>query len=103
MLHSAPAGPDLSPNPNPDPNPNPNPIPNQVGPDLVVWNLHRRYGPLRLPMLLGGWAEAARLGWEEERLAAPADHRRRCAPPFVLPLALPLPYPCPYPYPYLYP
>ena len=28
-------------------------------------NLNTRYGPLRLPMLLRGWAEAARLGWEE--------------------------------------
>ena len=30
-------------------------------------------------MLLRGWAEAARLGWEQERLEAPADHRRRYA------------------------
>lgn len=47
-------------------------------------NPNTRYGPLRLPMLLSGWAEAARLGWQEERLAAPADHRRRYEPLFVL-------------------
>ena len=58
LLLSAPVGPNPNPDPNPIPdpnpnpgpnpnsNPNPNPIPNQVGPDLVVWNLHRRYGPL---------------------------------------------------------
>jgi hypothetical protein len=28
-------------------------------------NPNTRYGPLRLPMLLSGWAEAARLGWQE--------------------------------------
>ena len=42
-----------NPAPNPSPTPDPNPNPNT------------RYGPLRLPMLLSGWAEAARLGWEE--------------------------------------
>lgn len=26
-----------------------------LGPDVVVWNLHRRYGVLRLPLLLEGW------------------------------------------------
>lgn len=26
-----------------------------VGPDALVWNLHRRYGPLRLPLMLRGW------------------------------------------------
>lgn len=31
-----------------------------VGPDVVVWNLHRRYGPLRLPLLLRGWEEVRR-------------------------------------------
>ena len=49
-----------------------------VGPDLLVWNLHRRYGPLRLPRLLGGWEEEGRLGWDDTRLAAPSDQRRRC-------------------------
>ena len=26
-----------------------------IGPDVVVWNLHRRYGVARLPHLLWGW------------------------------------------------
>ena len=28
-----------------------------VGPDALVWNLHRRYGAVRLPLLLHGWQE----------------------------------------------
>lgn len=55
-----------------------------VGPDLLVWNLHRRYGATRLPMLLRGWQEDARLGWDEGRLTANSDHRRRYEPLFVL-------------------
>ena len=47
-----------------------------VGPDALVWNLHRRYGQLRLPMLLRGWEEVDRIGWEEARLTATADVRR---------------------------
>ena len=31
-----------------------------VGPDILVWNLHRRYGEHRLPLLLGGWEEVER-------------------------------------------
>ena len=55
-----------------------------VGPDLLVWNLHRRYGPLRLPRLLAGWQEDARLGFDPARLTATSDHRRRYEPLFVL-------------------
>ena len=55
-----------------------------VGPDLVVWNLHRRYGTLRLPLLLAGWEEESRIGWDAARLTAVADHRRRFEPIFVL-------------------
>ena len=55
-----------------------------VGPDLIVWNMHRRYGPIRLPRLLTGWEEVARLDWEQERLTAAADHRRRYEPLFIL-------------------
>ena len=46
-----------------------------VGPDVVVWNLHRRYGPARLPMLMHGWEEVGRFGWEEHRLTEAADFR----------------------------
>ena len=28
-----------------------------IGPDMVVWNLQRRYGRTRLPLLLEGWEE----------------------------------------------
>lgn len=56
-----------------------------VGPDLTVWNLHRRYGALRLPRMLRGWEEVERLGWEAERLHdVTADHRRRYEPLWVL-------------------
>jgi hypothetical protein len=51
---------------------------------MLVWNLHRRYGPLRLPRLLAGWEESGRFGWESSRLDATTDHRRRFEPLFVL-------------------
>lgn len=37
-----------------------------------------------MPLLLSGWEEVARFGWEEERLRAPADFRRSYEPVFVL-------------------
>lgn len=55
-----------------------------VGPDVVVWNLHRRYGPLRLPLLLEGWEVVARVGWDEARLTADANWRQSYEPVFVL-------------------
>lgn len=56
-----------------------------IGPDLLAWNVHRRYGELRLPMLLAGWRELSRIGWDDDsRLTAPSDHRRRFEPLFVL-------------------
>ena len=55
-----------------------------VGPDLLVWNLHRRYGELRLPRMLAGWEEVNRVGWADPRLTTPADHRHRYEPIFVL-------------------
>ena len=39
-----------------------------VGPDLLVWNAMRRYGPLRLPLMLEGWEVSDKFGWEEEAL-----------------------------------
>jgi hypothetical protein len=35
-----------------------------VGLDQVLFNLHRIYGPLRLPLLLEGWELLARFGWD---------------------------------------
>eukprot|EP00965_Chrysotila_dentata_P242898 6205115-Pleurochrysis_carterae.AAC.1 len=55
-----------------------------VGPDVVVWNLHRRYGELRLPLILAGWGEARRFGWDEVRARAHADFRRSYEPIFAL-------------------
>ncbi|MCX8155715.1 MAG: DUF268 domain-containing protein [Verrucomicrobiae bacterium] len=39
-----------------------------VGRDKVVFNIHRIYGRLRLPLLLQGWKVEDRFGWEEAAL-----------------------------------
>ncbi len=39
-----------------------------IGPDAVAWNLQRRYGPKRLPLLLGGWQRLGAYGFDEEHL-----------------------------------
>ena len=39
-----------------------------VGADAVVWNLHRVYGPRRLPLLIRGWAVLAAAGFEQVSL-----------------------------------
>lgn len=55
-----------------------------VGPDAVVWNLHRRYGRVRLPLLLEGWTVTDRIAWEEAMLTAPAPVTKSYEPVFVL-------------------
>eukprot|EP00754_Rhynchopus_humris_P039963 Rhum_TRINITY_DN23034_c0_g2::Rhum_TRINITY_DN23034_c0_g2_i1::g.176769::m.176769 len=55
-----------------------------VGPDVVVWNLHRRYGPLRLPLMLEGWEVVARIGWDEAKLTEEKDWRMSYEPVLVL-------------------
>lgn len=55
-----------------------------IGPDVVVYNLHRRYGPLRLPSLLHGWTVENILGWDSGKLEQAADFRRSYEPAFVL-------------------
>jgi hypothetical protein len=55
-----------------------------VGPDVVVYNLHRRYGRLRLPLLLYGWELEHAMGWQAHRLDQPANYRRTYEPVFVL-------------------
>ena len=55
-----------------------------IGADLLVWNLHRRYGPLRLPLLLDGWQVDARFGWEEDKLSEDGNFRKSYEPVFVL-------------------
>lgn len=52
-----------------------------VGRDLVAWNAHRVYGPLRLPLLLKGWTLVESFGFQE------SDFQRRVEdhqPVFVL-------------------
>lgn len=51
-----------------------------VGPDIVVWNLHRRYGKVRLPKLLEGWKVLQRWGWDEEVLVRKADYKKSYEP-----------------------
>ena len=55
-----------------------------LGPDVVVWNLHRRYGRLRLPHLLRGWEQVERIGWKEELLDLPAPYILAYEPVLVL-------------------
>jgi len=55
-----------------------------LGLDLVVFNLLRRYGALRLPLLLQHWQIQERLFWDEEKLTADADFRRSYEPVFML-------------------
>ena len=57
-----------------------------IGPDLIIWNLQRRYGRNRLPKLLNGFDELYRLGWKDELLDSTADYRRTVEPVFVLKL-----------------
>jgi hypothetical protein len=40
----------------------------QVGSDAVVWNLHRIYGSVRLPLLIDGWSVLASAGFEQVSL-----------------------------------
>jgi hypothetical protein len=55
-----------------------------IGPDLVVWNLERRYGKVRLPLLLEGWEVKGRFGYIEEKLTQEANYRQRFEPAWVL-------------------
>eukprot|EP00050_Salpingoeca_kvevrii_P010774 m.312566 g.312566 ORF g.312566 m.312566 type:complete len:124 (-) comp30725_c0_seq1:48-419(-) len=55
-----------------------------VGPDVVVYNLHRRYGRQRLPALLHGWQVLAVHGWDEHALDQDANWRQTYEPVFVL-------------------
>jgi hypothetical protein len=55
-----------------------------VGPDLVVWNLLRRYGTLRLPMLLQGWEVVERYFWEESKLTSDEPNFRKSYEPVLV-------------------
>lgn len=55
-----------------------------IGPDVVVFNLHRRYGKLRLPLLLKGYEVVARVGWDESKLEETANWRQTYEPVILL-------------------
>lgn len=55
-----------------------------VGADLVVWNLHRRYGPIRLPLLLADFCTLSSVGLETRRLNENQSFRKSYEPIFVL-------------------
>ena len=55
-----------------------------IGPDAVVWNAMRRYGEVRLPLLLHGWRDVDRVGWEQRRLTADAPLRGKSYEPALL-------------------
>ena len=55
-----------------------------TGPDVIVWNLHRRYGNLRLPLLLKGWGHVETIGWEESLLERHTPFTAVYEPVFVL-------------------
>ena len=54
------------------------------GKDAVVWNAMRRYGEVRLPLLLHGWRTAGTVAWEERRLTADAPLRGKSYEPVWL-------------------
>ena len=55
-----------------------------VGPDLLAWNLHRRYGPIRLPLLLDGWDVVDKIGWKEEKMTKSVENKKSYEPIFIL-------------------
>lgn len=55
-----------------------------IGPDVTVFNLHRRYGALRLPKLLSGWQQIRRLGWSSQALEIEANWRQTYEPVLFL-------------------
>eukprot|EP00299_Pterocystis_sp_00344_P004216 c15092_g1_i1.p1 GENE.c15092_g1_i1~~c15092_g1_i1.p1 ORF type:complete len:177 (-),score=42.95 c15092_g1_i1:39-569(-) len=47
-----------------------------VATDILVWNMMRIYGKVRLPMILEGWTVVDRFGWDENRYGVPPEHVR---------------------------
>lgn len=54
-----------------------------VGRDAIVWNAHRIYGALRLPMLLDGWKLVGSYGFQESSFQGKLGDYH-CQPIFVL-------------------
>lgn len=56
-----------------------------IGPDVIVFNLLRRYGTIRLPLLLKGWEVVEKMFWVESKLTDQhANYRKSYEPVFVL-------------------
>lgn len=55
-----------------------------IGEDLLVWNLHRRYGKNRLPLLLEGWKIFGRTGWMDEMMTKTGPAYKTYEPVLVL-------------------
>ena len=59
-----------------------------LGLDLLVWNVMRIYGKLRLKRMLNGWKIVDQIGYEEEKLTmkrgARSHWRKTYEPVFVL-------------------
>lgn len=49
-----------------------------------MWNLHRRYGKVRLPLLLQGWKQLDVIGWKEELISMESPYTVAYEPVFVL-------------------
>jgi len=55
-----------------------------VGKDALIWNAHRIYGAIRLPLLLQGWQVVDSYGYEPNRLSADEGIWGGYQPVFVL-------------------
>jgi hypothetical protein len=55
-----------------------------VGGDLVRWNMHRVYGPLRLPLLLQNWTLLGAQGFDAKLLLQEPDAMAHHQPVFIL-------------------
>eukprot|EP01041_Mallomonas_annulata_P010204 gene10204-21272_t len=55
-----------------------------IGPDILVYNLHRIYGDIRLPLLLEGWKVLDRIAWNSAQLKRVKSWRMVYEPVFLL-------------------
>jgi hypothetical protein len=55
-----------------------------IGPDVVVFNLQRRYGEVRLPLFLQGWIILDIIGWDANMLTKLVSWRNTYEPIFIL-------------------
>jgi len=55
-----------------------------IGPDLLVWNMMRIYGPIRLELLLDGWEYVDRIGWDQNKLSQKTDNYRDTFEPVLV-------------------